>query len=117
MVAAARHLLGEHDFSSFRAYACQAHSPVRTLHELSIRRDGERVIVEVEANGFLHHMVRNIVGVLMTIGAGECEVEWAEQVLAARDRQLGGVTAPSQGLTLVGVSYPDEFGLPGPAIT
>lgn len=116
MLAAASHLLGEHDFSSFRAYACQAHSPVRTLYELTVTRVGERIIIEVEANGFLHHMVRNIVGVLMTIGAGERDIDWIKDVLAARDRQLGGVTAPPQGLTLVSVGYPAEFGLPVPVV-
>lgn len=112
MARAATYLLGEHDFSSFRAYACQANSPVRTLYELSVKRAGERLVIDIEANGFLHHMVRNIVGVLITIGAGEREEEWIQEVLAARDRQLGGVTAPPQGLTLVRVTYPAHFGLP-----
>jgi len=112
MAQAARHLLGEHDFSSFRAYACQAKHPVRTIHELIVQRDGERVIIDIEANAFLHHMVRNIAGVLMTIGAGEREAAWIDEVLAARDRQLGGVTAPPQGLTLMSVGYPEEFSLP-----
>jgi len=112
MAQAAQRLLGEHDFSSFRAYACQAKHPVRTIHELVVRRDGERVIIDIEANAFLHHMVRNIAGVLMTIGAGEREVKWIDEVLEARDRQLGGVTAPPQGLTLVSVGYPEEFNLP-----
>jgi tRNA pseudouridine38-40 synthase len=112
MAQASGHLLGEHDFSSFRAYACQARHPVRTIHALTVRREGERVIIDIEANAFLHHMVRNIAGVLMSIGAGEREVGWISEVLAARDRQCGGVTAPPHGLTLVSVGYPDEFGLP-----
>jgi len=112
MQQAAQYLLGEHDFSSFRAYACQAKHPLRTIYELTVRREGERVIIEIEANAFLHHMVRNIAGVLMSIGAGERAVEWVAEVLAARDRQLGGVTAPPHGLTLVRVEYPEEFGLP-----
>ena len=112
MAEAARRLLGEHDFSSFRAYACQAKHPVRTIHELRVHRTDQRVIIDIEANAFLHHMVRNIAGVLITIGAGEREVDWIDQVLAARDRQRGGVTAPPQGLTLVSVTYPEVFALP-----
>ncbi len=115
MQAAASYLLGEHDFSSFRAYACQAKSPVRTVHELKLSRSGERgefIMLDIEANAFLHHMVRNIVGVLSAIGAGEQPVEWALEVLEHRDRKLGGVTAPPYGLYLVGVEYPEEFGIP-----
>lgn len=112
MAEAARSLVGEHDFSSFRAYACQAKSPIRTVHRLAVRREGEFLILDIEANGFLHHMVRNIVGVLSEIGAGVRPVSWASEVLAHRDRVLGGVTAPASGLYLTGVSYPAEFGLP-----
>ncbi len=112
MQAAARHLLGTHDFSSYRALGCQARSPVRTIQRLEVRREGERILIEVTADGFLHHMVRNIAGVLITIGQGERPVEWSRQVLGYRDRTLGGVTAPPQGLYLVGVAYPEEFGLP-----
>lgn len=116
MDQAANYLVGEHDFSSFRAYACQAKSPVRTIHELTVTRSGLHVIIEIEANGFLHHMVRNIAGVLMAIGAGEHDVDWVREVLAARDRQLGGVTAPPHGLTLTAVRYPSHFGLPEHAV-
>lgn len=112
MAMAAQSLLGEHDFSSFRAYACQARSPVRTIYELTVMRTGLHVIIDIEANGFLHHMVRNIAGVLLAIGAGERDVDWAREVLAARDRQLGGVTAAPRGLTLTAVHYPAHFGLP-----
>lgn len=112
MAEAAACLVGEHDFSSFRAYACQAKHPVRTIHELEVCRDGDRLYIEVRANAFLHHMVRNIAGVLMTIGAGERSPSWIAEVLAARDRQCGGVTAPSAGLYLLDVGYPDEFSLP-----
>ena len=77
-----------------------------------MHRTDQRVIIDIEANAFLHHMVRNIAGVLITIGAGEREVDWIDQVLAARDRQRGGVTAPPQGLTLVSVTYPEVFALP-----
>lgn len=108
---AARHLLGEHDFSSFRAVACQAKHPVRTVHRLDVRYDGDRVALEVEANAFLHHMVRNIAGVLMAVGAGERRPDWAREVLDARDRTVAGVTAPAEGLYLVAVRYPERFGI------
>lgn len=112
MQSAAQCLLGTQDFTSFRASQCQAKSPVRTIEHLDIVRRGELVIVEVKANAFLHHMVRNIVGVLMAIGAGEAPPEWMAQILAARDRSQGGVTARPFGLHLVAVDYPPEFGLP-----
>ena len=112
MQEAAEHLVGEHDFSSYRASGCQAKSPVRDLRRLQVTRQGERVMIEVEANAFLHHMVRNIAGVLMTIGMGREEPDWAVDVLKARDRTLGGVTAAADGLYLIGVRYPAHFGLP-----
>lgn len=112
MQEAARYLLGEHDFSSFRALQCQAKSPVRTVRRIEIRRRGELITLEIEANAFLHHMVRNIAGVLMAIGAGKERIEWAGEVLQQRDRTCGGVTAPADGLYLAGVDYPPEFDLP-----
>jgi len=112
MAEAAQLLLGEHDFSSYRALACQAKSPLRTLHALDVTRQGELVILDLEANAFLHHMVRNIAGVLMTIGAGEQAPRWAEEILHLRDRTLGGVTAPPTGLYLTGIDYPEQFDLP-----
>ena len=112
MLEAATYLIGEHDFSSYRALACQAKSPVRTLYQLDVKRQGELISLDLEANAFLHHMVRNIAGVLMTIGAGEQAPGWAKEVLERRDRTLGGVTAPAGGLYLTGVEYPDEFELP-----
>ena len=112
MQTAAQHLLGEHDFNAYRALACQAKSPVRTVYRLDITRRDELVLIDIEANAFLHHMVRNIAGVLMTIGAGEQEPEWAKHVLEGRDRSLGGVTAPPDGLYLMEVAYPEAFGLP-----
>lgn len=112
MQQAARHLLGEHDFSSYRAVACQAHSPVRTVSILDVSREDDLLFIDIEANAFLHHMVRNIAGVLMTIGAGEQGIDWSREVLEYRDRTLGGVTAPGTGLYLMGVDYPEEFGLP-----
>lgn len=112
MAQAAHYLLGEHDFSAYRALSCQAKHAVRTIRRLEVARHGELVVLDVVANAFLQHMVRNIAGVLMTIGAGEREPAWAREVLETRDRTLGGVTAPPHGLTLMGVEYPDEFGLP-----
>lgn len=112
MAAAAMHLLGEHDFSSFRSYACQAKHPVRTIYRLDVRREGELVIIDVVANGFLHHMVRNIAGVLMDVGSGRRPVDWAREVLEERDRVRGGVTAPPDGLYFVAVEYPSIYGLP-----
>jgi len=112
MRAAARALVGEHDFSSFRAQGCQAKSPVRRVHYCDLCRDGARLELRIGANGFLHHMVRNIVGVLSAIGRGEAEVAWVEELLAIRDRTRGGVTAPPQGLYFVRADYPAAFGLP-----
>lgn len=112
MHEAAQALIGRHDFSSFRASQCQAKSPVRTIHELTIRRHGPFVVLRVRADGFLHHMVRNVVGVLAAIGAGERPVGWAEEVRQARDRSAGGLTASPQGLYLEAVDYPVRYGLP-----
>ena len=112
MQEAARHLIGEHDFSSFRAVECQAKSPVRELRALEVTRHGELVHIHAYANAFLQHMVRNLAGVLMTIGAGEREPGWAREVLAARDRRAGGVTAAPDGLYLRQIEYPDSFRIP-----
>ncbi|MGH8401884.1 MAG: tRNA pseudouridine(38-40) synthase TruA [Gammaproteobacteria bacterium] len=114
MQAAARHLLGEHDFSAFRAAECQAHSPVRTIHALDARREGEYILIDVVANGFLHHMVRNIVGVMIAIGEGKQEPDWARKVLEGRDRALAGTTAPPQGLCFMAVLYPQVYDIPVP---
>jgi len=105
-------LVGEHDFTSFRALACQAKSPIRRVHYLELTRADEIIELRVGANGFLHHMVRNIVGVLLAIGRGEAPVDWTTQLLRLRDRTLGGVTAPPQGLFLIRVDYPERFALP-----
>ena len=112
MQTAAQHLVGYHDFSAFRAAACQAKTPWRELSRCDVIRRGDWIRLEVRANAFLHHMVRNIAGVLMQIGCGEQPVGWAAQVLAARDRAQGGLTAPAYGLYLVDVTYPPEFDLP-----
>jgi len=106
MQLAAAALVGTHDFSSYRATACQASSPVRTISRLQVSRTGDFVIIEVSANAFLHHMVRNIAGVLMAIGIGDKPAHWSATVLSARDRRQGGMTAPPHGLYFVGVDYP-----------
>lgn len=117
MGAAASHLIGEHDFSSFRALSCQAKSPVRTIYGLAVARRPIGVELEVCANGFLHHMVRNIAGVLMLIGAGRQPEEWVAELLEVRDRRRGGFTASPCGLYLAEVEYPREYGLPRPSST
>ena len=112
MHAAAQALLGEHDFSAFRAVSCQAAHARRCVLAADVRREGERVVVEVEANAFLHHMVRNIVGSLLPVGRGERPVEWIAELLAGRNRELAGPTAPSSGLTFIGPRYEAHWGLP-----
>ena len=113
MRAAGECLLGQHDFSAFRAAQCQARSPVRTLQSLSIERDGDHIHFAVTANAFLHHMVRNLVGTLLPVGLGEREPGWVAQVLERRERAQAGVTAAAGGLYLESVCYPEPFGLPG----
>lgn len=112
MRAAAACLIGEHDFSAFRAAGCQAKTPRREVRAIEIVRRGDWVTIEATANAFLQHMVRNIVGVLAAVGTGERPPEWAAAVLESRDRREGGITAPAHGLTLVAVEYPPHFGLP-----
>jgi tRNA pseudouridine38-40 synthase len=118
MHEAAKFLIGEHDFTSFRSMECQSNTPMRNILDLQVTRKDDLVIVDITANAFLHHMVRNIVGVLMTIGTGRKPVAWISEVLQAKDRRLGAETAPPYGLYLVAVNYPTEFNLtsnlPGP---
>lgn len=112
MHAAVQSLRGEHDFSAFRALSCQAAHPRRTVLNVSVRREGEQVFIEIEANAFLHHMVRNIVGSLLLIGRRERPVEWMAELLAGADRHVAGPTAPASGLTFLGPRYPVHWGLP-----
>ena len=112
MQEAAQALVGEHDFTSYRAIACQAKSPVKTIHHLKLIRFGKFIVLDIRANAFLHHMVRNIADVLMQIGCGERPIDWAGEVLHARNRRTGGLTAPAFGLYLVDVTYADHFELP-----
>ncbi|MFG1496651.1 tRNA pseudouridine(38-40) synthase TruA [Saccharospirillum sp. HFRX-1] len=113
MQQAAQLLIGEHDFSAFRASECQAKSPVKEVRELTLVQQGRLIVLQARANGFLHHMVRNIMGVLLAIGRGDKPVEWAQQVLETRDRNQGGVTAPGAGLYFVRANY-DRDDLPRP---
>lgn len=112
MQEAASHLIGQHDFTSYRALACQAKSPERNLFRLEVNRRHDLITLDLGANGFLHHMVRNIAGVLMTIGAGLQEPDWSRQVLLYRDRTLGGITASPHGLYFMAATYPDKFEIP-----
>lgn len=112
MAAAAGFLLGEHDFSAFRAAECQARSPIRRLSALNVERCGDQVVIEATANAFLHHMVRNLVGLLLDIGMGKAAPEWAAEVLASKDRTRSSPTAPAAGLYFWKVAYPRAFGLP-----
>lgn len=121
MHRAAQVLLGERDFSSFRAAGCQSRTPNRNLQRISVSRHGDYLVIDVQANAFLHHMVRNIAGALMTVGCGQRPEAWIHDILEARNRTLAGVTAPPFGLYLVDVGYPAGFGVPrsrpGPAFT
>jgi tRNA pseudouridine38-40 synthase len=120
MHEAAQHLIGEHDFSSFRAKDCQAKSPIKTMHHIEVKRWGDIIMLELECSAFLYHMVRNIVGVLLPIGESHQPTSWMKDVLEAQDRTKAGITAPGEGLYFVGVKYPQEFEVPckpyGPAL-
>jgi tRNA pseudouridine38-40 synthase len=116
MRAAAALLIGEHDFSAFRAMQCQARTATRDLQLLDLRRAGPFIVVECRANAFLHHMVRNIVGSLVRVGRGEEPPEWIAQVLDSRDRRVAGMTAVAGGLYLTRVHYPAAFDMPRPTL-
>ncbi|NHO88873.1 tRNA pseudouridine(38-40) synthase TruA [Pseudoteredinibacter isoporae] len=113
MQHAAGFLMGEHDFSSFRAAQCQAKNPVREIQRIQFYRlHGGLIVMEIRANAFLHHMVRNIVGVLMAVGSGQKQVSWVADVLEARNRSAASVTAPAAGLYFVAAHYPEAFAIP-----
>lgn len=112
MHEAAQCLLGEHDFSAFRASECQSRTAVRRLDRIAVTRLGECVSIEVTANAFLHHMVRNIAGTLIAVGRGDRPAAWVAETLASRDRRSAGITAPAGGLYFLRIGYPRHFGLP-----
>jgi len=112
MTEAARMLVGRHDFSSFRSSECQAKSPVKTISHVAVSADGELIRFDFSADAFLHHMIRNIVGALIDVGARKSEPAWVAELLAARDRTRGAPTFGAEGLYLTGADYPPSFGLP-----
>ena len=115
MNEAAQVLLGENDFSSFRAASCQAISPMRNVLHIEVKRMGDLVVIDMAANAFLHRMVRNIVGALVEVGAGEKPIHWVGELLSLSDRSAGPRTASPRGLALINVVYPPEFGVPAKA--
>lgn len=112
MHKAGQFLLGENDFSSFRAAQCQSHTPWRNVHHLNVYRQGQYVIVDIKANAFVHHMVRNIVGSLIEVGQSKQPAEWIKWLLEQKDRTLAAPTAKAEGLYLVSVDYPEQFNIP-----
>ena len=114
MHRAAQCLLGENDFTSFRAVQCQSRTPWRNVMHINVTRHGPYVVVDIKANAFVHHMVRNIVGSLMEVGAHNQPERWIAELLAAKDRTLAAATAKAEGLYLVAVDYPDRYDLPKP---
>jgi tRNA pseudouridine38-40 synthase len=111
MHEAGQALIGSHDFTSFRSIECQSKTPIRDVFALTVVRRRDLIVLDITANAFLHHMVRNIVGVLMAVGSGRKPLVWVQDVLAAKDRRMGAETAPPYGLYLVSVAYPTEFGV------
>jgi len=112
MHQAAQYLIGENDFSSLRGADCQSNTPNRNVHSISVQRNNDWVVVDVKANAFLHHMVRNIVGTLLTVGQGKKSPDWVAEVLATKDRSAAGVTAAACGLYFMQAYYPSSFELP-----
>ena len=112
MSEASDHLLGKHDFSAFRSSHCSSKEPVKTVEHIAIQRKGDWIWLDIRADGFLHHMVRNIVGTLLLVGRGERDAKWVREVLLAKDRTNAGVTASADGLYLVKVKYPRKYSLP-----
>jgi len=112
MQEAANYLVGTHDFSAFRGSDCQAKNPVKTVHVCHIRREGNDIYLDIKANAFLYHMVRNIVGTLYIVGEGREQPEWILNLLEGKNRTLSGQTAPAKGLSLVEISYPEVYNLP-----
>lgn len=109
MHTASQSLLGENDFTSFRSVECQSLTPMRNVTNIEVTRKGDLIMIDITANAFLHHMVRNIAGVLIAVGSGKNTIPWVKEILLAKDRRLGAETAPPYGLYLVHVGYPKEF--------
>ena len=117
MHAAAQLLVGRHDFNAYRAAGCQSKTSIRNVQLLNVTQQQNYIYIDIRADAFLHHMVRNIVGVLLAIGRGDREIDWSRQVLESQDRRQAGITAPANGLYMVSVDYPDQFKLPrAPAV-
>ena len=112
MHQAAQVLIGGHDFSSFRSSACQAKHAQRSVHFINVHRKGDFIYIDIKANAFLHHMVRNIVGSLIMIGQKEKPVDWMAELISVQDRTQAGPTASAEGLYLVKVTYPEQYGFP-----
>lgn len=112
MLRASQALVGENDFTAFRTTACQARTPFRNVHSIRIARNDDRIEIEIQANAFLHHMVRNIVGSLLPIGRSERPESWMAELLAGRDRSQAGPTASASGLCFISPIYPATSGLP-----
>jgi tRNA pseudouridine38-40 synthase len=117
MREAARHLIGTHDFSAFRASSCQANTPIKQMHEVAIERRGDIIVFTVRASAFLHHMVRNLVGSLIYVGLGRKEPAWVAEVLASRDRDIAAPTFMPDGLYLAKIEYDPKWGLPQEAVS
>ena len=109
---AGQYIIGEHDFTSFRALHCQANTPTRCIEFLNVSRHNEYIVIDIKANAFLHHMVRNIAGSLIEVGKGKQPVEWLQTLLSYRDRSKAAATAKAGGLYFVAVDYPEQFNLP-----
>ncbi|MFP3029546.1 MAG: tRNA pseudouridine(38-40) synthase TruA [Arsenophonus sp.] len=116
MYLAAQVLIGEQDFTSFRAIQCQSKSPCRNIKHLHVNRYGDYIVVDIKANAFVHHMVRNIVGSLVAIGCGDQDINWIAELLALKDRTKAAATAKAEGLYLVSVDYPAKYKLPKPTL-
>ena len=112
MHEAAQDLKGCNDFSAYRASACQAKTSIRTIESIRVSRKQHYIFMDLKADAFLHHMVRNIMGVLIPVGSGEQEIKWCQQVLESKDRRKAGITAPANGLYMVAVDYPEHFKVP-----
>ena len=112
MHQALQYLIGQHDFNAFRSSACQSKTSVKTIYSASVTRNTNILELDISGSGFLHHMIRNIVGTLLPIGIGEKPIEFMQQVLLSKDRTKAGITAKPNGLTFYGVKYPEKFSIP-----